>query len=243
MTIIRLSGVTFGNTELPYLSAYGLIPSENLVALMKFDSGATPLLNKVTNASASLVTNASAPYQPSYASGVYTMPDAFTGEATYNQLTGIGSLSALASSFAFIYRMPTSRSAYLLSSAGGAAQGVNIFHNGSAWQAQFNNGSNRTQTMVTGTANAWSVCVCAFDSSGFRASLNAAPVTSGAYTGTAVPTSSPARAMIASHSVTGQHCHGEFAGLAMWDRALTNDEILAVAQGFKLFAASKGITV
>lgn len=240
---LKLKGVTFNNPALPMLGDFGKLSELELDGLFKLTTDATKLKNEY-GADMVLAGGATAPNLPSFADGILTMPNA--GGA--GQISYYNSAVPLAGADSTIMMLVKplnigTRDQYLMT---GSAGGVNLLiANPGTLSAVYNNGTTRFANIAGGLSNSWVLVELTTTATHVKGSVNGGARYSASFAslpGAAAPTFTADRLVRLGNA--GSAAQGIWADLALvgiYNRALSDSEVISAYRGIRAFAASKGI--
>lgn len=245
--IIQLNDITFTTAGLPTIGDFGELFTNDLTGLYKVQ-GASTYLDDSSGLGNTMVYagTATGAELPSYASGVLTIPDAWTlsGNTRYSRYSVPAPITALPRTFMAVVNFGA-RNQYFIAETAGGLLGF-FFNPGGYLQVVYNNGSGVvTPNFVTPvTAGAWHFLTITVDAAGAYLSVAGSAYETILFADHGGPPTPVAATLQYMGSTAGQSAYLDLAFLAVYDRYMSNTEALSSYKAVQAWCASqKSITV
>lgn len=229
--LIRLSDANFDANNARPLSDFGFLPDTEQAGIFKLKTSAMTNDGGAGAAQLSFDGTATGGDAPSWASGVLTAPAPASGSSYYN--SGVVIEDPTQWTVATIMRAP----AGLMNLFQGSASG-NAYIRTNGQQIQTNAVS---EDILFRAIDEWLCLAVAFTASGVKAIGPRGGLKSYGYSN--VPTGADGTMRIGS-TASGQYAwRGDYVFFGVWNRSFTDQEMLGLRDGMKVFAETKNIRI
>lgn len=233
--LYRIPGASFAaNANAQNLSAYGYLPDGNRDGLYRLNDSSLTNDGDAGLSALSFAGTASGAELPTWADGVLTVPKPATASSYYSTGITLASLKAFtvygvmyvpATAALFnVFEIPASTSVYVRCNSG-------------TIETNYATGS----ALLTNNLGGWTSFVVCYGATNIRAIGPRGVLKTFTYNGTP-PTTSPLL-RIGSSSTGSYAWQGKYALFGAFNRELTDDEMEAVRNGMRVFAAAKNIRI